>query len=70
MLAALGAIVDALSTFLNLIVSFFNGLLSLFALIPSGMAFIGQCVAVMPSVLVVFVTAGIGVVVVLHILGR
>lgn len=70
MLAALGAIVDALGTFLSLIVSFFQGLISLFSLIGSGMVFIGQCISVMPSVLLIFASACIGVVVVLHILGR
>lgn len=70
MLAALGAIVDAIGTFLDLIVSFFRGFISLFSLLGPGMVFIGQCLAVMPSVLLVFASVGLGIVVVLHILGR
>lgn len=70
MLAALGAIVDAIGTFLNLIVSFFKGLISLFSLIGQSMAFLSLIWTVVPSVLLVFGVAGIGIVIVLHILGR
>ena len=70
MLAALGAIVDALGTFLNLVVSFFSGLLSLFSLIGQSMAFLSLIWTVIPSVLLVFGLAGIGIVVMLHLLGR
>ena len=70
MLAALGGIIDALGVFLNLIVSFFKGIVSLFSLIASSMTFLGDLFSSLPSVLLVFVTAGIAIVIVLHLLGR
>mgnify|MGYP007067538760 FL=1 len=70
MLAALGGIIDALGVFLNLTVSFFKGIVSLFSLIASSMTFLGVLFSSLPSVLLVFVTAGIAIVIVLHLLGR
>lgn len=70
LLSALNAVVQALSTFLTLVVSFFSGLISLFALIPSCMVFLSLVWAVIPAPLWVFGSAALGIVLVLHILGR
>lgn len=70
MLAALGAIVDGIGTALSFVVSFFRGFVSLFTLIGQSMTFLSLIWTVVPSVLLVFGVAGIGVVIVLHILGR
>lgn len=70
MLRALGAIVDGVGVILNAIVSFFNGLISVFSLIGASMRFLSVVWTVVPSVLLVFGTAGIGVVIVLYMIGR
>lgn len=66
----LGAIVDGVGVILNAIVSFFKGLISLFSLIASSMSFVTTLFSSIPSVLLVFASAAIGVVIVLHMIGR
>lgn len=66
----LGAIVDGVGVILNAIVSFFKGLISVFSLIGASMQFLSVVWTVIPSVLLVFGAAGIGVVIVLHMIGR
>ena len=70
MLRALGAIVDGAGVILNAIVSFFKGLISLFSLIASSMSFVTTLFSSIPSVLLIFASAAIGVVIVLHMIGR
>lgn len=70
MLSALRNIVSGVMTIVDVITSFFTGLIQLFSLIGSSFAFIGQMWLVIPPVLVVFGSAGVGVIIVLHMIGR
>lgn len=70
MLSALASIVSGIGIAMQFVVSFFQGLLSVFSLIASGMVYIRLCIGVLPSVLLVFASAGIGVIIVLHLIGR
>lgn len=70
MIAALKGIVDALGVGLSFIKSFFQGLISFFTLVFQAVSFLVSLLASLPSVLLVFATAMIAIVVVLHLLGR
>lgn len=63
MLAALGTIVDFISTLLT-------GIIQVFSLVAQAMTFMGTLLALVPPVLVVFASAGLGVVVFFQLIGR
>lgn len=50
--------------------SFFTGILNVFALVGQSLSFLSASWVYMPSVLLVFATAGISIVVVFHLIGR
>lgn len=70
MLSWLASIGDAIAVMMQLIVSLFNGLITLFTLVPKAVTFIIAAIAYIPPVLVVFATAAISIVVFLHVVGR
>lgn len=70
MIAALKGIVDALAVGLSFIQSFFKGLISFFTLAFEAVAFVVSLLSSLPSVLLLFASAMIAIVVVLHLLGR
>lgn len=63
MLAALGAIVDFISTLLT-------GIIQVFVLVAQSMTFMATLFTLVPPVLVVFASAGLGIVVFYHLIGR
>lgn len=65
-----GALVDALTTALQFIVSFFSGIVSVFALVGQSFAFLTASWLVMPAPLIVFATVGLSIVIVFHLIGR
>lgn len=70
MLNMFSALVDALTTASQFIVSFFSGIVSVFALVGQSFAFLSMSWLVMPAPLVVFATAGLSIVIVFHLIGR
>lgn len=70
MLSWLASIGDAIAVMMQLIVSLFNGLITLFTLVPKAVTFIIAAIVYIPPVLVVFATAAISIVVFLHVVGR
>lgn len=63
MLAALGTIVDFISTLLT-------GIIQVFALVAQSMVFMATLWTLIPPVLVVFASAGVGIAVFYHFIGR
>lgn len=70
MLSWIASIGDAIAVMMQLIVSLFNGLITLFTLVPKAVTFIIAAIVYIPPVLVVFATAAISIVVFLHVVGR
>lgn len=64
------ALVNVLTTAANFIVSFFSGIVSVFALVGQSITFLSVSWAVMPAPLIVFATAGLSIVIVFHLIGR
>lgn len=61
---------NALISCVKFIVSFFSGILAVFALVGECWTFLTLAWGVMPSVLVVFIAAGLTITVVFHLIGR
>ncbi len=70
MLSFFSVLANAVTSLLNFIVSFFSGILSVFSLVGQCWSFLTVSWAVMPSVLLVFITAGLTIVIVFHLIGR
>lgn len=70
MLSWIASIGDAIAVMMQLIVSLFNGLITLFTLVPKAVTFTIAAIVYIPPVLVVFATAAISIVVFLHVVGR
>ena len=70
MLDVLSSIVEAISTLLNFVVSFFSGILSVFGLVSQSAAFLTLAWTQLPSVLLVFCVAGLSIVIVFQLIGR
>lgn len=66
----IGSIGDAFAVIMQLVTSFFSGILSVFSLIGQSFAFLGVAWAYMPSVLLVFCTAAITIIIVFQLIGR
>lgn len=54
----------------DLIVNIVSGIFAFFQMIPQAFGVVTYSLAYIPSALVVFVSAGIGLCIILHILGR
>lgn len=65
-----GALVNALTSALQFIVSFFSGIVSVFALVGQSFSFLTTSWLVMPAPLIVFATVGLSIVIVFHLIGR
>lgn len=70
MLDMFSALVDALTTASQFIVSFFSGIVSVFALVGQSFVFMAAAWAYLPAPLLVFATAGISIVIVFQLIGR
>lgn len=70
MLDVFSALVNALTSALQFIVSFFSGIFSVFTLVGQSFAFLSASWLVMPAPLIVFATAGLSIVIVFHLIGR
>lgn len=70
MLDVFSALVNALTSALQFIVSFFSGIVSVFTLVGQSFAFLSSSWLVMPAPLIVFATAGLSIVIVFHLIGR
>lgn len=70
MLSFLSSIVDSVTIFVKFLISTISGILSVFGLIGQSFAFLSTSWGYMPSVLLVFITAGLTIVIVLHLIGR
>ncbi len=70
MLSFFSVLSNAVTSLLNFIVSSFSGILSVFSLVGQCWSFLTVSWAVMPSVLLVFITAGLTIVIVFHLIGR
>ena len=70
MLSALRNIVSGVMTIVDVITSLFTGLINLFSLIGTSFQYIGTLSVLLPPVLLVFGSAGIGLIIILHMLGR
>lgn len=70
MLDVLSSIVEAISTLLNFVVSFFSGILSVFGLVAQCGTFLTLAWMQLPSVLLVFCVAGLSIVIVFQLIGR
>lgn len=65
-----GALVNALTSALQFIVSFFSGIVSVFVLVGQSFSFLTTSWLVMPAPLIVFATVGLSIVIVFHLIGR
>lgn len=70
MLEALGGIIDAIGVALSFVVSFFQGFINLFIVIGQSVLFIYTIWPFIPSVILLFGYVGVGLILILHILGR
>lgn len=70
MLNAFTAILDFLSMLGNYLGNVITGLASMLNIIPQAFTTINYAIGYMPDVLMIFATAGIGICVVFHIIGR
>ncbi len=70
MLNFFSVLVEAVTSLLNFIVSFFSGILSVFGLIGQCWTFLTLSWGYMPSVLLVFITAGLTITIVFQLIGR
>lgn len=70
MLNWLSSIGDAIGIFVQFVTSLVTGIISVFGLVGEAFIFLNTAYAYMPSVLLVFVGAGITISVVFHLIGR
>lgn len=70
MLGWLSSIGNAIGVMMQFISTFFSGIASVFILIGQSMSFLAVSWAVLPSVLLVFVTAGLTICIVFQLIGR
>lgn len=70
MLSWLASIGESIGVFVQFIIQTITGILSVFGLIGQSVAFLGIAWAQLPSVLYVFVTAAIAIVIVFQFIGR
>lgn len=70
MLSWLGSIGEAIGLFVQFLTSFITGIINVFVLVAQSITFLGSLVAFFPPVLWVFVTAGISITVLFHLIGR
>lgn len=63
-------IVNLISTIINFIVNFFSGLVSFLVMVGKSLVFITECIGYMPSFLIVFLTAIVGLSIVLQIINH
>lgn len=70
MFAWLSSIGESIGIFVQFISSLLSGILSVFALVGQSFVFLGTAWAAMPSVLQVFVPAGICISIVFLLIGR
>lgn len=66
----ISSIGESFAVFVQFIGSMLSGLLSVFGLIGQSFAFLGTAWAYMPSVLLVFCTAAIAIIIVFQLIGR
>lgn len=70
MLNVFTAIMDFFSMIGNFVNNLVTGLASMIMIIPQALTAINYSIGYMPSVLLAFATAGIGICIVFHIIGR
>ncbi len=70
MLSWLSGIGEAFVAILSFISSTITGIIQVFALVAQSMLFLNGLFLVIPPVLLVFAVAGLGIVVVFHLIGR
>lgn len=63
-------LVSLISTLISFVVNFFSGLVSLFLMIAQSLVFITECIGHLPPFLVVFVTAIVGLAIILQIVNH
>ena len=64
------AIMDFFSMIGNFVSNLVTGLASMLGIIPQAMTAINYSISYLPDVLMIFATAGIGICIVFHIIGR
>lgn len=69
-LSWLSSIGESISIFVQFIGSMLTGILSVFSLVGQSFAFLGVAWGYMPSVLLVFCTAAIAIIIVFQLIGR
>lgn len=69
-LSWLSSIGESISIFVQFIGSMLTGILSVFSLVGQSFAFLGIAWGYLPSVLLVFCTAAIAIVIVFQLIGR
>lgn len=70
MLSFIQSIGESIGVFVQFVSSFVTGIISVFALIGQSWAFLTTAWGVMPSVLLVFITAGLAIVILFQFIGR
>ena len=70
MLSWLGSIGDAFGIIMQVVTSFFSGILAVFSLVAEGMVYIVAILGFLPSVVLGFAMAGLTICVVFHLIGR
>lgn len=63
-------LVSLISSIISFIVNFFTGLLNFFKMIAESLVFITECIGYLPPFLIVFVTAIIGLAIILQIVNH
>lgn len=66
----LSSIGESIGIFIQFVTSTISGILSVFALVGRSFVFLTSAVSYLPSVLLVFVTAGLTITIVYHLIGR
>lgn len=66
----LSSIGESIGVFVQFVTSTVSGILSVFALVGRSFTFLTVAVSYLPSVLLVFVTAGLTITIVYHLIGR
>lgn len=69
-LSWLSSIGESIGIFIQYVSSLLNGILSVFSLVGQSFAFLGVAWGYMPSVLLVFCTAAIAIIIVFQLIGR
>lgn len=70
MLNVFDALIDFFSMIGNFVSNLVTGAASMLSIIPQAMSAVNYSIGYLPDVLMIFATAGIGICIVFHIIGR